>query len=859
MKKSEKSAISAEFQTPMMQQYLELKEQYPDCILFFRLGDFYEMFLEDAKVGAHILGITLTRRSRGKDGAIPMAGVPYHAVDLYLPRLVNAGHKVAIAEQVSSPKDTPHLVAREVVRIVTAGTMIEGRTVSEKESAFVSAIVFEKKYVHISFADIATGEFYVCTTSKENVSDFLHRYSPKEIILAPNDYNSPAKLQRIKAAYDTNLSVFHDWEQWSCRAEHVLQTQLRVSSLRAFGVESSGQASSAAALFGYLSYTQHNQVAHLRSLQMVTEDHFLQLDATTIESLELFLSNMDRSREGSLLQAIDHTRTALGSRLLKRWLSHPLCDKNHIQSRLDDVHFFVSQPLLLSEVEQVLSEITDLERQLSKLAVNIGTARDLTGIKTNCDLIDQLLQLPGLEKFSSLFSALPEVRQHVTQHIETWIENDPPGTTKIGGMIKPGNHPELDALRDTHQAAFAWVTSFEAQERARTGIGNLKVGFNNVFGFYIEISKSQAKAVNEDFGYHRKQTLVNAERFITDELKGQEEKVLTAKDSADELEYDLFQKNVEHILEYSNQLQSLAQAVAHLDCVAGFARVALEERYVRPQLNTEHDLQITNGRHPVVERYLRDQFVPNSTDMQQEKRMALITGPNMAGKSTYIRQVALIVLLAHIGSYVPAEQANIPICNRIFSRIGASDALHKGLSTFMVEMTETARILHHTTDRSLIIFDEIGRGTGVHDGLAIAQAIAEYVAVMPQQPLVFFATHYHELSALSTLFPQIKNYSMAVQLRTGKMIFLRTLQSGSSHHSYGVEVAKEAGLPVSILKRAEALRDELHAHQPVAVSSLKKTKKVREHPVVSQLHTLNLNEITPKQAQEVLWSLKEQL
>lgn len=848
-----------QFQTPMMMQYLDLKKKYPECILFFRLGDFYEMFLDDAVLGAKILGITLTRRSRGKDGAIPMCGVPYHAVDMYIPKLVQAGHKVAIAEQITSPKDTPHLVVREVVRIVTAGTMIEGRSINEKESAYVCAIHSVKKELYLALSDLATGEFYVQKTLWDDVGNVLARYQPKEIIISPKQYATPSFLGQLASVTQINIAQFADWENWQDQAENVLQQHLKVSSLRGFGITTDSEAQIAGVLFGYLSYTQHGQVAHLKNISVLEDGNSVKLDTTTIESLELFTSSMDKSSEGSLLHALDQTQTAMGARTLRRWLAQPLCGQKEIEQRLTDVEYWTKHQSELDQVRKILQKITDVERQLSKLAVGIGTARDLVALRENLHLVGQLYTFPALEQMSQSFQTFAEIEGPVFHYLKKWIQDDPPGVTKIGGMIKEGNHTELDRLRAIHTKAHAWLGDFEKKERERTGIQILKVGYNSVFGYFIEISKAQSHLVKESFGYDRKQTLVNAERYITSELKIREHEVLTAKEASDSLEFELFTGVVQHILTFSSQIQQLCHSIAYLDCITTFAHISLERNYVKPQITQEKVLSIKNGRHPVVEAFLKDQFVPNHTQMDEATRCFLITGPNMAGKSTYIRQVALITLLAHIGCFVPADSAIIPVCDRIFSRIGASDALHKGLSTFMVEMSESARILRTMTPRSLVIFDEIGRGTGIHDGLAIAQAIAEYVATMPEHPFVFFATHYHQLADLHKTFTSIKNYSMAVKIHHGKMIFLRTLHQGSTNESYGVEVAREAGLPTSVIQRAELLRSQ---YTPTILTSKKSAPQKKKSSLSSTEVTIKntqLNTLTPQQALNLLYELQDKI
>lgn len=850
--------INPEFQTPMMQQYMELKKQYPDCILFFRLGDFYELFLEDAKIGSQILGITLTRRSRGKDGAIPMCGVPYHAVDMYLPKLVEAGHRVAIAEQVTSPKDTPYLVERKVVRIVTAGTQIEGRAVNEREFAYVAVVICVKKKCVIGYADLATGQFFLRPCSEESMLDELHQIHPKEVLISPKEYNAPEKLKKFITLTESNIATFPEWNRWADQASILLRQHLTVHSLRAYELDEPLSQQAASVLLGYLRYTQRGDLPHLHSIQVIHDKPYLHMDSSTIESLELFVSTMDKSAEGSLLQTIDHTLTAMGARLLKQWLALPLAELVPINNRQNQVEWFTRHRKSLQQVREVLSEITDIERQVSKLAVGLGTARDLIGLQQNLMKSEQCLNLlKKVEVFAEVDSVIGSAIP-VIQHIQDWIMEDPPGITKSGGMIKSGRHSELDALREVHEGVSSWITTFEQQEREKTKIPSLKVGFNSVFGFYIEISKAQQNLVREEFQYQRKQTLVNAERYITYDLKIQEQKVLSAKERIDALEFDLFTQVAREVIQQSETIQKVAQVIAHLDCLSAFALLSIEHNYVRPTMTTKRILSIKHGRHPVVESMLGSDFVPNSTDMTDQERFFLLTGPNMAGKSTYIRQVALIVLLAHIGSFVPAESAVIPITDRIFSRIGASDALHKGLSTFMVEMTETAKILRQVTPRSLIIFDEIGRGTGMADGLSLAQAIAEYVVSSPEQPFVFFATHYHELAQLAHHIPQISNYTFLAKLHRGRLIFLYTLEKGQTDHSFGVEVAEQAGLPASVVTRARLLRKKL-ATLPNSVYVKEPSPEYEAESLRTQLDSLELVKISPKKALDLLYEWQSQI
>lgn len=855
-----------EFKTPMMKQYLELKAEYPDCILFYRLGDFYELFLDDAELGAQILGITLTRRSRGKDGRIPMCGVPYHAVDLYLPKLVNAGHKVAIAEQITSPKDTPNLVIRKVVRIVTAGTMIDGRTVDERESSHVCAIEISGQKVWLALADLATGNFLVKEASIEKLGETIHQFLPKEIILSPTTYNNAKQLSLVTAATplsSTNIAPFLDWELWQQNATNHLKQHFQVSSLRAFDLKTDSEIGIASVLLGYLSYTQQGRIGHIKSINKIYDQQYLALDATTIDSLELFTSTMDRTTEGSLFKIINQTQTAMGNRMLKDWTTRPLAQLQPIQDRHHDVDLFVQNPGLTQKLRDLLQQVVDIERLMARLAVGIGNARDLVALKTSLQICEQVVTAAQAENLQTLdLEKVAGITKNLTTDIDRIILDDPKGITREGGMIKPGVDEQLDELQQTFADTTSWLTKFEQQERARTGISTLKVAENSVFGFYIEVSKAHTHTIKDEYGYERKQTLVNAERYITHELKQKEQIALTAREAIFAREFDIFSQLVDQLVQESETIYDMSRVIAQLDCLTGLAQLALENNYVKPTMTSDKVLAIKNGRHPVVENFLGTDFVPNSTDMTVSDRCMLLTGPNMAGKSTYIRQVALIVIMAHLGSFVPADHGIIPLCDRVFSRIGASDALHKGLSTFMVEMTETARILHHLTDKSLVIFDEVGRGTSTTDGMSLAQAIAEHVATLPTQPFIFFATHYHELARLADSYSTVKNYSMAVKIHKGKMIFLRTIQPGSSDESYGIEVAKQAGIPVSIIRRAEEVKTELEKNiraEKLSTEQIDDNPTEKYRQVLDELIKLDIDDLSPKQAWEKITKLQFKL
>lgn len=856
MSEKQKPATDPDFQTPMMQQYMELKAQYPDCLLFFRLGDFYELFMEDAQIGSHVLGITLTRRSRGKDGAIPMCGVPYHAVEMYIPRLVEAGYKIAVAEQMTNPKDTPNLVVRKVIRVITAGTLLDGRGVNEKESSFVCAASIQKKQVVLGFADIATGQFLITSAPLDQLVDVIHQYHPKEVILSPEQYNSPKLLGHFANLSHLNIAPFLEWQTWEDRAAQALKSHFQVSSLLGFGLENKQEIAIAGTLLGYLTYTQQGSISHIQSIERVKDTKFLSLDATTIESLELFRSTMDKTTEGSLFAIIDQTLTAMGTRLLKEWLMHPLAQLQPILQRHADVHFLYQHPTLLEDIRKLLNEIVDIERLIAKLSVGIGNARDLISLKRALYLSEHVFEQIDKYKWQSFeMKELLGSTLTVTQLISHWILEDPRGITKEGGMIRPEADEKLAELKRIFSDTTGWLAEFETIERKRTGIPTLKVGENSVFGFYIEVSKAHAMSIKDEYGYERKQTLVSAERYITSELKDKERVALTARESMFERELELFEQVVRDVIAEVKKLQRVAHVIAQVDCLTALAQLALERKYVQPTMTSDKVLSIRNGRHPVVEAFLGNEFVPNSTDLTEQQRFLLLTGPNMAGKSTYIRQVALIVLLAHIGSFVPADHAIIPLSDRIFSRIGASDALHKGLSTFMVEMTETARIIRNLTDRSVVIFDEIGRGTGTQDGMSLAQAIAEYVATLPAHPFIFFATHYHELAELSGQFPAIKNASMAVNIHKGQIVFLRTIQDGSTDESYGIEVAKQAGIPSTVIRRADHIKRELKTLSLTKVG--KEMSMDEKEELLRELLSINLDDLTPKQAWKKLEEIQE--
>ncbi len=804
-----------EFSTPMMQQYRMIKQQYPDCLLFFRLGDFYELFLDDALIGSKVLDIVLTRRPRGKDGDIPMAGVPYHAADAYIAKLVKAGYKIAMCEQVSEP-DKRGIVEREVVRIVTPGTILDEKTLSSKEHNYIMAISYSKdeETIGIAVADISTGDFQVTEVdSKDNVAQIVAnefaRFIPAECIINNANYNSPEFLKILNSERKTNISCFEQWDTYTHNSESYLKKHFKVKSLRGFGLHNKKEGQkAAAALLGYLANTQKDRISHLTTLKSYSLGEHVILDASTIHNLELFATIREHDEQGSFIESIDRTKTPMGGRLLRKWIREPLRNKKEIEKRLLSVEALIHERSSVSKAQKILGSMYDIERILSRLAVGLGTPHDLVNLKVtllSCENIYQELKKIEARYIQELIAVLPEL-QHIAEIIEKNLVPEPPIDPREGGLIKTGVHAELDALKDHIKDSQAWIAALENKERKNTGINSLKVRFNNIFGYYIEISKANLHLVPSE--YMRRQTTINAERFITPELQIHEEKVLQGQDAINKLEYKLFLKLTDQVLSFISKLQISAEYIAIIDCLLGFAEVAQHEHYVRPTMTTDGTIKIEDGRHPVVEQLHDTSFVPNTILLNQsDQQLLVITGPNMAGKSVLMRQVALITLMAHIGSFVPAKRASISLVDRIFVRSGASDSIGRGLSTFMVEMVETAYILNHATQDSLIIMDEIGRGTSTYDGISIAWSVAEYLVTHKVHAAkTLFATHYHELQKLEEEYPEkIKNYHMAIEEVSTTPIFLYRIVRGGAHGSYAIAVAKLAGVPNTVADRAAEL------------------------------------------------------
>lgn len=871
------------FTTPMMKQYLEIKSQYQDCLLFFRAGDFYELFLEDAHIGARVLNITLTSKSAGKSGKIPMAGVPYHAIDGYLSKLVKSGYKVAICEQISEPNKYG-IVEREVVRVVTPGTILDEQALHQKDNNYIICLLVKEKELAYSVADVSTGYFATTQMGYDNLEitlkDELSKIHPTECILSNELYNNLELLRILKTSSQLNIFPFGDWEEYGSRPKLFLKKHFGIQTLEGFGITKEIYAlETSAVLLGYLHYTQKTNLSHIKKIQLLNNSHHMIMDKSSILNLELFSTIREHDVHGSLLHVLDQTKTSMGGRLLKQWISKPLIHKEEIEERYDAIDEIITSESVGELVKLKLEELNDIERLLSRLSVKIGNARDLVNLKNGLITTLELKEVITHSKSPLLKRISKSIRPHIKKVIDLinqTIIDEPPIDVKSGALIKKGINSHLEELKSKVSKSKDWILELEMLERERTGIGSLKVRFNKVFGFYIEISKSHLSHIPEN--YFRKQTLVNGERFITPELKKHEEIILTAQETICDIEFKIFEKTLLEVLEYTEAIQNAATAIAILDCLAGFAHLAVKNQYTRPKLLYSGEIRIKNGRHPVVEKLLVDeQFVPNDVTLDNiSQSLWIITGPNMAGKSVFIRQVALISLMAQIGCFVPAESAHLSLVDRIFVRSGASDVITSGLSTFMVEMVETAHILNHATEKSLIVMDEIGRGTSTYDGISIAWAVAQYLVSNFRKgyPKVLFATHYHELQALEEKFPSlIKNYHMAVADQQGEPIFLHTILPGGTSHSFGIAVAKLAGMPEEVITNAFKMLEQLEKRggspKPFMLNSFQDSieipKQVRNDNLIldrlihKELEQLDISSMTPLQALNKLADLKEKI
>ena len=858
--------------TPMQRQYQQIKEQNKDCILFFRLGDFYEMFNEDAKLAARELDLTLTSRDRSKpkEEQTPMCGVPYHSVDSYIARLVQKGYKVAICEQMEDPALAKGLVERDITRIITPGTVTESCMLDESKNNYMGCLYGEGGRFGLAFCDVSTGAFFatVCA-DPQNVASELGRFSPSEVLRygqgVDGDVIEDAIFRRLNCCVDEGKPEQFRLEN----AEELLERHFG-ASLAQMGLGGMSAAVIASgALLQTLLTLQKNDLSHIRQLQYYTTGRFMELDLDARRNLELTETMRSKEKKGTLLWVLDKTHTAMGGRMLRSWLEKPLLDPAEITRRHSAVEELVDSVMVRGELEEALRDVSDLERVQTRIVTGTVNCRDLLGLARGLRALPEVkrqlqkCESPLLRKLEQAIDSLTDC----ADRIESTIVDDPPLTVREGGIIRKGASEEADRLRDIMEGGSGTIAAIEASEREKTGIRTLKVGFNRVFGYYIEVSKSFMDQVPDH--YIRKQTLANCERYITQELKELENQVLTAKDRLTALEYQIFTQLREYLAQQAARVQQSAAAVATADALCSLAAVAVQRGYCRPEITLGREISITDGRHPVVEAMLKDSlFVPNDTHIGGENdTVCIITGPNMAGKSTYMRQVALIVLMAQMGSFVPARAAKIGLVDRVFTRIGASDDLASGQSTFMVEMAEVASILKYATSRSLLILDEIGRGTSTYDGMAIARAVLEYAA-NPKRlgAKTLFATHYHELATMEDKLPNVKNYNIAVKKRGEQMIFLRKIVPGATDDSYGIEVAKLAGIPNQVINRAREILSELEAEggAPAPVPKQEPEDQVSlldltGQRVVAALSAITVETLTPIEAMNELYKLKKML
>ena len=859
--------------TPMMRQFFELKAKHPDAILLFRCGDFYETYCDDAVEASKILGITLTRRNNGSgERGSEMAGFPHHALDTYLPKLVRAGKRVAICDQLEDPKLTKKLVKRGITELVTPGVAMSDNVLNCRENNFLAAVHFGKAACGVAFLDISTGEFLTGEGTCDYVEKLLGNFSPKEVLF------ERGRRQDFERQFGTKRFTFEldDWVFAEQNAREKLLRHFGVKTLKGFGVEhmKSGVVASGAIL-QYLEMTQHTQIGHITSLARIEEERYVRLDRFTIRNLELLAPMQDDG--ASLLNVIDRTVSPMGSRLLRRWVVFPLKDEKPINDRLDSVEYFFRKPDFRQCIDDQLQRVGDLERIISKVAVGRVSPREVVQLKVALEAV-QPVKTECLGADSEVLKRVGEqlcLCTSLRERIAREVCSDPPQIVAKGGVINTGVNAELDELRNIAYSGKDYLLKIQQRETEQTGIASLKIGYNNVFGYYLEVRNTYKDNVPAD--WIRKQTLANAERYITPELKEYEEKILGAEDKILALEQKLFADLVLSMQEFIPQIQINANLIARLDCLLSFAKTAEEHRYVRPQIDSSDVIDIHKGRHPVIETQLPvgESYVPNDIELDSEhQQIMIITGPNMAGKSALLRQTALIVLMAQIGCFVPAESARIGLVDKIFTRVGASDNIALGESTFMVEMTEAANILNNVSPKSLVLFDELGRGTSTYDGISIAWAIVEYLHEHPKaHARTLFATHYHELNEMEKNFQRIKNYNVSVKEIDGKVIFLRTLQRGGSEHSFGIHVAEIAGMPRSIVKRAEVILKQLEADnasvgtagRPMAdIAGSREGMQLSffqlDDPVLCQIRDeilgLDINNLTPVEALNKLNDIK---
>ncbi len=857
--------------TPMMKQFVEMKSKHPDAILLFRVGDFYETYMDDAIAASEILGITLTRRSNSGAAATQMAGFPHHALDTYLPKLVRAGKRVAICDQLEDPKLTKKLVKRGITELVTPGVVVGGTMLDRKENNFLAAVHFGKKMLGVAFLDISTGEFLTAEGGEEYIDKLLVNFSPKEVLIERSN------RQRFAGAFSSHYLTFEldDWVFSVESAEERLLKHFETRSLKGFGISKMDNAVIASgAILHYLDITQHTQLGHITTLSRIEAERYVRLDKFTIRNLELVAPMSDDGK--SLLDVLDRTISPMGARMLRRWVLFPLQDVKAINRRLDVIEHFMRDPDCRDLIKEKTELVGDLERLTSKAAVGRITPRELVQLKNALQTIDPVKQHCGQSSCQVLRAMVEQLNPcaFIRDRIAREINPDAPNQANRGNIISRGVDAQLDELRDISSSGKGYLMDMQRRLSDETGIPSLKIAYNNVFGYYIEVRNTHRDKVPE--GWTRKQTLVSAERYVTQELKEYEEKILGAEEKILVIENRLFSELVSAVNEYIPAIQVDSAIIAQLDCLHALTRVAMENRYNRPVLDDSLDIDIAMGRHPVIECQLPpgETYVPNSIRLSNDdQQVMIITGPNMAGKSALLRQTALITLMAQMGSFVPAQQARIGVVDKIFTRVGASDNISLGESTFMVEMTEAAAILNNMSQRSLILFDELGRGTSTYDGISIAWSIVEHIHEHAARPKTLFATHYHELNEMEKSFKRIVNYNVSVKEINGKVVFVRQLVKGGSEHSFGIHVAKLAGMPPTIVKRAGEVLEKLEANNrndsaitrdlgDVASSRAGYQLSIfqLDDPVLSQIRdeilTIDINNLTPMEALNKLYDIK---
>lgn len=862
--------------TPMMLQYFEIKEQYKDHLVFYRLGDFYEMFFDDAKCASKELELTLTGRDCGMEERAPMCGVPFHSADAYIAKLVSKGYKVAICEQTEDPASAKGIVRREVVRVITPGTVTESQMLSEGKNNYLSAVYFFGTDVGICFADISTGNVCATQISGDNLTQRLLNelavFVPKEIIIN-KDKSECSEIyvyskERLGAYFGDNLSELFVNDDYNELTERFGKDVFDINNLNS----DSPAVLALCALMGYIKQTQKLDLKYIDKLEYYTNDYYLSIDVNTRRSLELCETMRTKEKKGTLLWVLDKTKTAMGARLLRKWIELPLVSVNEIMKRQQAVSELYEAYIEKEEIQSLLSSINDIERLITKIVYNTAGGKDMRALWQTISVLKPLKDILSKMKspeLSELYEGL-DALSDIGEYIDNAIVDDPPFSIREGGFIKEGFSADIDELNHIQKDGKTWLAGIEQTERESTGIKGLKIGYNRVFGYYIEITNSYKNLVPDR--YIRKQTLTGSERYITEELKEMESKILGAKDKVCALEYECFQKLREYISSNMQRIQKTANIISKLDVYTSLADVARKNNYCCPEIDNSDCIEIKDGRHPVVEKYLKNEmFVPNDVHLNSSDRLMLITGPNMAGKSTYMRQTALIIIMAQIGSFIPAKEARIGIVDKLFARIGASDDLAQGQSTFMLEMTECAYILKNATSKSFIIYDEIGRGTSTYDGMSMARAIVEYTVSKKLYAKTMFATHYHELTELEDLCDGVVNYNIVAKKRGENLIFLRKIVRGAADDSYGIEVAKLAGVPGEIVKRANVILDSIEDHMPVTAKKGLQTKTVTTQgnnmtmsledmmgeQVCDMIKKLDVNTLSPIEALTKLYEMKK--